>query len=177
MFANDGILSKGLVLILIRVYRQRPVWHSAGTDFINNKKSRWKKIGRTGIFEATDYCNRSIDFPKCDQLWTMTLLSKMCWQNSQRFWPQLWGSVVDFLLGNRAVSTAQDDKGYKEQRSEHIFVQKWYLSDLKKLQRWSISETKKRKEYLKVVFSFGKNWMYLPCFPENKPNWAFQYMR
>lgn len=44
MFANDGILSKSPVLILIRVCRQRSAWHCTDARFPTKCKS--EKFGR-----------------------------------------------------------------------------------------------------------------------------------
>lgn len=79
MFANDGILSKRLVLILIRVYQQRSAWHCADTDFINNKKCKWK-IWQDGVLcKATASSKRSVNFPNIIELepWLYSLLSKL----------------------------------------------------------------------------------------------------
>lgn len=79
MFANDGILSKRLVLILIRVYQQRSAWHCADTDFINNKKCKWKIWQERKIFKATDSCKSSMNFQNVIkfELWLYSLLSKL----------------------------------------------------------------------------------------------------
>lgn len=79
MFANDGILSKRLVLILIRVYQQRSAWHCAETDFINNKKCKWKIWQGGKIFKATASSKRSMNFQNIIEfeLWLYSLLSKL----------------------------------------------------------------------------------------------------
>lgn len=79
MFANDGILSKRLVLILIRVYQQRSAWHCADTDFINNKKCKWKIWQDGEIFKATASRKRSVNFQNIIEfeLWLCSLLSKL----------------------------------------------------------------------------------------------------
>lgn len=79
MFANDGILSKRLVLILIRVYQQRSAWHCADTDFINNKKCKWKIWQEKKIFKTTDSCKSCMNFQNVIkfELWLHSLLSKL----------------------------------------------------------------------------------------------------
>lgn len=48
VFANDGILSKSPVLILIRVYQQRSAWHCADAHFLIKCAS--EKFGRMGRY-------------------------------------------------------------------------------------------------------------------------------
>lgn len=79
MFANDGILSKRLVLILIRVYQQRSAWHCADTDFINNKKCKWKIWQDGEILKATASRKRGANFQNVIEfeLWLYSLLWKL----------------------------------------------------------------------------------------------------
>lgn len=107
MFVNDGILSKRLVLILIRVYQQRSAWHCADTDFINNKKCKWKIWQDGEISEATASRNRSVNFQNVIEfeLWLYSLL---------------WKLVVHFT----AVLTAIRREIYKLPVRNHITLHK-----------------------------------------------------
>lgn len=116
MFANDGILSKRLVLILIRVYQQRSAWHCADTDFINNKKCKWKIWQEKKIFKTTDSCKSSMNFQNVIkfELWLYSLLSKLAVHSTA-----VLTAIMIYKLPVRnqiCLRKNLDHKHYKEQQ-------------------------------------------------------------
>lgn len=105
MFANDGILSKSPVLILIRVYRQRSPWRCTDNSF-PNKMCKWKIWQNGETLEATASSKGSTEFLKYNQVWTVTSFF-IYWNvkdTSLQLWHQLWGEeCTSFLLGTISV--------------------------------------------------------------------------
>lgn len=157
MFANDGILSKRLVLILIRVYQQRSAWHCTDTDFINNKKCKWKIWQDGEILKATASSKRSVNFQNTInfELWLYSLLSKL---------------VVHFT----AVLTAIMRKIYKLPVRNHICLYKNF--DHKHYLEQQVHVFSRTSRSLRLLLSM-EPWMYLPFIREGSGVWVWSVGR